>query len=96
MFVPSGSKVLGDAAEGDALVDMVTAMLGRDLRRRAAGRRRVGGRRAAGRLGRVAVGVPSGVRWRDVLVRDVVIGGATAEDSGESSPIWASLDDRCR
>jgi cobaltochelatase CobN len=30
-FVPSGSKVLGDAAEGDALVDMVTAMLGRDF-----------------------------------------------------------------
>jgi cobaltochelatase CobN len=28
MFVPSGSKVLGDAAEGDARVDMVTAMLG--------------------------------------------------------------------
>jgi cobaltochelatase CobN len=32
MFVPSGSKVLGEAAEGDALVDMVTAMLGHDLR----------------------------------------------------------------
>jgi cobaltochelatase CobN len=31
MFVPSGSKILGDAAEGDALVDMVTAMLGHDL-----------------------------------------------------------------
>lgn len=31
MFVPSGSKVLGDAAEGDALVDMVTAMLGPDF-----------------------------------------------------------------
>src|SRR5262249_26567220 len=31
MFLPSGSKVLGDAAEGDALVDMVTAMLGHDL-----------------------------------------------------------------
>lgn len=27
-FVPSGSKVLGDSADGDALVDMVTAMLG--------------------------------------------------------------------
>lgn len=31
MFVPSGSKVLGEAAEGDALVDMVTAMLGREF-----------------------------------------------------------------
>ena len=31
MFVPSGSKVLGDAAEGDALVDMVTAMLGHEF-----------------------------------------------------------------
>jgi cobaltochelatase CobN len=28
MLVPSGSKVLGDAAEGDARIEMVTAMLG--------------------------------------------------------------------
>jgi cobaltochelatase CobN len=31
LFVPSGSKVLGAAAEGDVRIDMVTAMLGRDL-----------------------------------------------------------------
>lgn len=31
MFVPSGSKVLGEAAEGEALVDMVTAMLGHEF-----------------------------------------------------------------
>lgn len=31
MLVPAGSKVLGTPAEGEALVDMVTAMLGEDL-----------------------------------------------------------------
>jgi cobaltochelatase CobN len=31
LFVPSGSKVLGAAAEGDVRLDMITAMLGRDL-----------------------------------------------------------------
>jgi cobaltochelatase CobN len=37
LFVPSGSKVLGTAAEGDVRVDMVAAMLGRDLTSRLPG-----------------------------------------------------------
>jgi cobaltochelatase CobN len=66
MFVPSGSKVLGDAAEGDALVDMVTAMLGHEF----------------------VDGLPGTDAERRALaralVRDVVIGGLTAEDAVRS------------
>jgi cobaltochelatase CobN len=37
LLVPAGSKILGTAAEGDVRVDMVTAMLGRDLTSRLPG-----------------------------------------------------------